>query len=143
MPLKNLSYSDLWFTTDGDFLIDGSGDLKDTIDSGDPNEGLRQAIIHRVIGERNALRNHPEISAGINDFIGNTVDKTLMGAIQDAVNRALTSDGSLTKDDYTIRTIELTPGDLALLIYVNLPNEDKPLVTMSWSIQSGDITRIL
>lgn len=143
MPLKNLNRSDLWFTVDGDFLIDGAGDLKDTGDSGDRYESLRQAILHRIISERNALRFHPEISAGIEQFIGKTVDKPLLEAIQAAVHRALTSDSALTREDYALRVLELTPGDVALLVYVNLPDQEHPLVSMSWSIKSGDVTRIL
>jgi len=143
MALKNLNRTDLWFTNDGDFLIDGSGDLKDTRDSADDYEGLRQAVLHRVISERNALRFHPEISAGIEQFIGRSVDKLLLEAIQSAVQRSLTGDNALTRNDFTLRILELTPGDVAILIYVNLPDQEHPLISMSWSIGSGDVTRIL
>jgi len=143
MPLKNLNRSDLWFTVDGDFLIDGSGDLRDTRDSGDKHESLRQAILHRVICERGGFRFHPDVSAGLEQFIGKTVDKRLLEAIQAAIHRALSADGALTREDYALRVLELTPGDVAVLLYVNLPGQEHPLVSMSWSIFSGDITRIL
>lgn len=143
MPLRNLNKSDLWFTVDGDFLIDGSGDLRDTKDSGDVYESLRQAILHRVISERGAFRFHPNVSAGLEQYIGKTVDRQLLEAIQATLHRVLTSDGILTRNDYAIRVLELTPGDVAVLIYVNLPGQQHPLVSMSWSIYSGDITRIL
>jgi hypothetical protein len=143
MPLRNLNKSDLWFTNDGDFLIDGSGDLRDTRDSGDNYESLRQAILHRIISERGGFRFHPEVSAGLEQYIGKTVDKKLLEAIQAALHRALTSDGALNRNDYTLRVLELTPGDVAVLVYVNLPSQEHPLVSMSWSIYSGDITRVL
>lgn len=143
MPLRNLNKSDFWFTTDGDFLIDGAGDLRDTQDAADDHEGLRQAILHRVISERNAFRFHPDINAGLEQFIGNTVDKLLLDAIQTAIQRSLTMDGALTRDDFTLRVLELTPGDVAVLIYVNLPDQEHPLISMSWSITAGDVTRIL
>jgi len=143
MSLKNLNKSDLWFTTDGDYLIDGAGDLRDTLDSGDQYEGLRQAVLHRVISERNALRFHPEICAGLERFIGKTVDVSLLEALESAVQRALSSDGALTRNDFTLRVMELTPGDVAVLIFVNLPDQEHPLISMFWSIQSGEVTRIL
>jgi len=143
MPLKNLNRTDLWFTVDGDFLVDGSGDLKDTLDSGDDYESLRQAILHRIISEKNGFRFHSEINAGLEQFIGKTVDKNLLEAINSAVQRALAADGALTRDDYDLRILELTPGDVAILVYANLPDQEHPLITMSWSITSGDVTRIL
>ena len=143
MSLRDLNRSDLWFTVDGDFLVDGAGDLRDTKDSGDIYEGLKQAVLHRVISERNAFRFHSEINAGVEQFIGNTIDKNLLEALNSAIQRALSADGALTRDDYTLRVLELTPGDVAILIYVNLPGQEHPLVSMSWSINSGDVTRIL
>ena len=139
MPLKNLNKSDLWFTVDGDFLIDGSGDLRDTRDAADNYESLRQAVLHRVISEHNAFRFHNGISAGLEQFIGKTVDKLLLEAVQTAIQRALTSDGALTRDDFTLRVVELTPGDVAVLIYVNLPDQEHPLISMSWSVRGGDV----
>lgn len=143
MPIKELNKQDLWFTADGDFLIDGAGDLKDTSDSGDLNEGVRQAVLHRILSEKEAFRLHPEISAGLESFIGKSIDRQLMENIEFAIHRSLISDGTLTKEDYAIRVLELTPGDLAILIYLNLPNQDKPLISMAWNIKSGDITRVL
>ena len=143
MSLRDLNKSDLWFTTDGDFLIDGAGDLRDTRDAADNYEGLKQAILHRVISERNAFRFHSEINAGLEQFIGKTIDKLMLEAIQTAISRALTADGALTRDDFTLRVVELTPGDVALLIYVSLPDQENPLISMSWSIRGGDVTRIL
>ena len=143
MPLKNLNKSDIWFTTDGDFLIDGAGDLRDTLDAADNYESLRQAVLHRIISERNASRFHSEINAGLEQFIGNSVDRLLLEAIRTAVQRSLTADGALTRDDFTLRVMELTPGDVAVLVYVNLPDQEHPLISMSWSITTGDVTRIL
>ena len=34
MAIEFANRMDLWFTVDGDFLIDGAGDLRDTSDSG-------------------------------------------------------------------------------------------------------------
>jgi hypothetical protein len=143
MPIKNLNQSDLWFTTSGDFLIDGAGDLRDTLDAADDYESLRQAVLHRVISERGAFRFHPEISAGLEQFIGKSVDRLLLEAVRTAIQRSLTADSSLNRDDFTLRVIELTPGDVAVLIYMNLPDQEHPLISMSWSISSGDVTRIL
>lgn len=143
MALRDLNRADLWFTIDGDFLIDGAGDLKDTADSGTFFEGVRQAILHRVICEANGWRVHPTICAGLERFIGKTVDQNVLEGIQLAIHRVLTADGALTREDYVIRVLELTPGDVAVLIYVNLPGQENPLITMSWSIKSGGITRIL
>ena len=58
-----------------------------------------------------------------------TIDQNVLEGIQLAIHRVLTSDGALTREDYVIRVIELTPGDVAILIYVNLPGQDNPLVT--------------
>ena len=143
MGLRDLNRADLWFTVDGDYLIDGAGDLKDTSDSGTLFEGVRQAILHRVICETNGWRINPNLCAGLERFIGKTIDQNLLEGIQLAIHRVLTGDGSLTREDYMIRVVELTPSIVAILIYANLPGQENPLVSMSWSIQSGGITRIL
>lgn len=143
MPLKDLNRTDLWFTDDGDFLVDGAGDLRDTRDGAMNFEGLRQAILHRVIGERGAFRLHPDITAGLDIFIGKIIDKQLMEGIQTAVHRALISDGVLRRSDYDIRVLEITPGDVAILIFVNVPGQEHPLVSMMWNVRSGEVTRVL
>ena len=143
MALTDLNKRDLWFTVDGDFLIDGSGDLRDTEDSSDRVEGLRQAILHRVAGERGANREYPDISSGLEEFIGRTVNKDLIQNIEFAIHRSLVSDGVLSRGDYNIRILELTPGDIAILIYVNLAGQEHPIVSMAWNIRSGEITRVL
>jgi len=143
MSLRDLNKRDLWFTMDGDFLIDGAGDLKDTQDSGDRYEGVRQAILHRVVGEYGAFRFHPNLSAGLETFIGKVIDKQLLEGIATAIHRALTADGSLSREDYAIRVLEITPGDVAILIFVNLPGQEHPIVSMAWNIKSGEVTRVL
>jgi len=143
MAIPNLNSSDLWFTSDGDYLIDGAGDLRDTSDSGDKLEGLRQAIIHRVIAERGAMRLHPNLSAGLESFIGRPIDANLMDGVQTSIHRALTGDGSLSRSEYEVRVFELTPGNIAVLIYVRLPGQEHPLVSMAWNVNSGEVTRVV
>jgi hypothetical protein len=143
MPLRELNKPDLWFTNDGDFLIDGAGDLRDTRDSGDRYEGIRQTILHRVISEKGAFRFHPNVSAGLDMFIGKTVDKQLLEGIQFAIHRALVSDGNLTREDYEIRVFEINNGTVVIIIFVKLPGQEHPLITMTYSVQSGEVTRVL
>ena len=142
MSLRDLNQSDLWFTNDGDFLIDGSGDLKDTMDSGDVYEGLRQAILHRVISEKDAFRLYPNIAAGLGRFIGRNIDPHLIEAIQTAIHKALTADRALDGSEFKIRMLEVMAGYLAILIFVNLPNQEHPVISMAWNIRSGEVTRI-
>lgn len=142
MSLQGFNQADLWFTDDGDYLVDAAGDLKDTKDSGDQYEGVRQQILHRVVSEKNGLRLHPNIQAGLERFIGKTVDKILQERIQYEIYRALTSDSALTREDFIIKTVEFIPGSIAILIYVNLPGQSHPLVVMSWHVESGSVTRV-
>lgn len=142
MALKDLNLTDLWFTSDGDFLLDGAGDLKDTRDSGDVYEGLRQQITHRVISEKNGWRLHPNILAGLDRYLGNTIDDQLLEQLEFEITRALTADGNLTKSDFSVQTIELTPGDVAIMIYLNTLAQRTPIVTMAYSIQTGTVARV-
>lgn len=142
MPLKQFNLTDLWFTVDGDFLIDGAGDLKDTKDSGDLNEGVRQSIIHRLVGEQGAFRLHPGITVGLEQFIGRPINDELLEGMQFAIHRALVSDGILNRDDYVIRVFELTPGNIMIMIFVSLPNQEHPIVSMAWNVEYGEVTRI-
>lgn len=141
MSIKDLNKSDLWFTQDGDFLIDGSGDLKDTKDSGDKLESIKQTILHRIIAERNGWRLHPDIQAGLERFLGTTVDKQLLEQMEFEIRRALTSDGILTRDDFIIQAMELTQGHVVVSIWLTAPGQQQPVITIAYSIQSNKVIR--
>lgn len=143
MALQDISKTDLWFTADGDFLVDGAGDLKDTDDSGDRHEAAKQFVMHRLFGERRAWALHPEITAGLEQFIGKSINEGLLSGIQVAVHNALTSDSQMNRDDYKLRVIELTPSTVAIFVYLNLPGQEQPLVTMAWNVKYGEVTRVV
>ena len=142
MPIRPFNKSDLWFTADGDFLIDGAGDLRDTLDSGDLNEGIRQTIFHRLVGDKHAYRFHPDITAGLERFIGTTIDKHMLESMQVAIHKALVSDGVLSRGDYKIRVFELTPGDVIIMVFLNIPNQEHPIITAVWNTKYGEVTRV-
>ena len=142
MSLRTLNRADLWFTGDGDFLIDGSGDLKDTKDSGNIFEGVRQALLHRLIGEKNAWRQHPEITAGLERFIGDAIDDQLLEELITETNKAIKADSEIDNIDIIVRAFELLGGTVAVLLFINVQGQEHPIVTMAYNIQAGSVSRV-
>jgi hypothetical protein len=142
MSLNTLNRRDLWFTGSGDFIIDESGDLKSTTNSADIHEGIRQAILHRVIGERNAWRLHPTITAGLDRFIGDTINDELIDILIVETKNAIKTASDVEDTDIIIRALEVIDGAVAIMIWINSTGQDNPLLTLSYSIQSGSVSRI-
>jgi len=142
MAIKDFNRADLWFTSDGDFLIDASGDLRDTSDSGDELEGLKQQILHRVLGEQNAWRAHRDVTAGLEQYIGRAIDDEMLAEMEQQIRAVLTSDQYLEKSDFAIQAIELVDGVVAFMIYVNAAGQEHPVLTMAYSISTGEVLRI-
>lgn len=142
MAVDNLNRLDLWFTTDGDFIIDSTGDLRDTRDSNNKYESLRQTILHRILVNRNGWRFHPQVCAGLERFIGTNIDPFLLQEMERRIKGALTIDGFIRESDISIRTIDLGQGAIAILIYIEATGNNKPIVGMSYDITTGGITRV-
>ena len=141
MPITNLNRSDIWFTTDGDFLTDGTGDIRDT-DSGDTYESLKQTVLHRIIGNQNGWRFNHNLTAGLERYIGRSINDDLIQSIEHDIRQALTVDGNLLKSDFIVKVLEITPGDLAILLYINAVTVDTPVLTFAYHIKTGSITRV-
>jgi hypothetical protein len=137
----NIKYSDLYFTIDGDFALSETGDIKSTYQSTDIMLGLKQFILHRIIGERGGWTLHPQITAGIPQFIGRVVDDDLLTAMTAAVKTALTIDNVLGTSGFNIRCLDLGNAVVAVVVWIRNWS-DKPIFNMAVNIQTGAITQI-
>lgn len=141
MPQANLN--DLWWTPDGDFLISETGDLRGTDEArkNDPFAGVKQLIYHRLVAEREAWSLHPQLAAGLEQFIGLTVDEEALVRIQAAAKGALIADLTFRDDQIETRAMDLGQGAVVLMVWVRQVS-DKPLVTFGFDIQTGQVTQV-
>lgn len=136
------AWNDLWFTTDGDFMIGGDGDIRTLEDSGngDVRVALRSYISHRLMTQSSDWRFYPETAGNLNSFIGKTVSSDLLAAIERAVLHALTIDGFISRDILRIKVLQLAPDMVAIVVGItSLGN--KPLSTMTLGLQTGQFTQ--
>lgn len=121
MPLPYES-ADLFFSEDGDFVFDSSGDLFDTYF--DPLQGLSQSIRDRIKYVAGAWKLYPTIGVenhpfGMYDFEEN------IEYYENIIRAALTQDGLVLNDDLEINIISLEDGSWLCSVAVSI--EPTPL----------------
>jgi hypothetical protein len=145
--MPRVNQNDLLWTTDGDFIIGEAGDLKDTDEesrqTNDPLVATRQVIGHRILCEANGWPLHARICAGLERFIGNTIEESLLRELEATVKSTLTYDGQFHSGEITVKALELTAEAIALMIWVRGADaQDRPVFTIAWDTQRGYSTRI-
>ena len=106
MP-KVYDKTDLYWTFDGDILIDPEGDLCDTAE--DPLRSLVQEVRTRIMGDLKEWELYPEIGAGLADLIGEANNKLTAETGKARIIAALTRDGFVASSDIGIKYIPTGP----------------------------------
>lgn len=145
--MPRINQNDLNWTIDGDFLVSETGDIKDTDETGinlsDALIPTRQTIIHRVICEKGGWALYPNICAGLESFIGRTVDDTLLRLIESQVKSALISDGVFSAGETTVKAIDLQNDSIALMVWIKgSDSNQRPILTGIYDVQSGQISQV-
>lgn len=140
-----IQFNDLYFTVDGDFIVNEIGDLKDLDEAAafDSNTHIKQFILHRLIAEKDAWKLHPNICGGLDSFIGRIINQDLLNQIEMRIKYILTFDGFLNSSEIKVKSINLEAGTEAILliIYV-LGLSSKPIALLSFDIQSGKVSQV-
>lgn len=145
--MANASNSnDLFFTIDGDYLIGPGGDLLDT-DAAilkDRTAAIKQSITHRILAEQNGWSLHPQLCAGLEQFLGRQINQGLLDLIQSQVHYVLTHDGLFAPNNLIVRVINLGQGTEAVALTIYLRGfSDKPVFMLAFDIQNGQISQVI
>ena len=137
------TWNDLAFTADGDFLVDGSGDLADLDRAATVEDSLRdavrQTIVHRTLAETNGWRNAP--CAGLERFQGRSVDADTIAAIESAIALALVVDGAFRVSDVVVKVLPIAGDTVAVIVAVpSLGN--LPVATFGVDVSAGMVSQV-
>lgn len=123
---------DLDFTFDGDFLIDSTGDIKDT--SEDVLLSLRNEIFTIVKSEAGDWKEDLEIGANLRDFIGEANSRENAERIKERIKVALAP--IVNTKDLTIRVVPTGIYKVLILLNINV------VATQANKLKIGDLIQI-
>ena len=137
------TWNDLAFTADGDFLIDGSGDLADLDRAPTARDSfldaVRQVIVHRTLAEIDGWRNVP--CAGLERFQGHPINAGTVSAIESAITLALIADGALRVSDVVVKVLPIAGGTVVVVVAVpSLSN--LPVATFGVDVAAGTVSQV-
>lgn len=92
--------SDLFWTSRGDLLLGGDGDIQDT--EHDPLRSIVQEIKTRVEADQGDWETFPDLGAGISDFVGEPSNKQTAEKIKTRIISALLADGLINSKDLKV-----------------------------------------
>lgn len=137
---------DFFFNLGGDFVLGPDGDILDLDKAAQPDSLIRakQAIMHRVVCEKNGWRLYPQICGALEQFLGQPITEELIRGIKRQVNYVLTLDGLFEPKDLVIQVFDMGAGTevVMLVIYVKGVS-DKPVFVSSFDMQNGQISQVL
>lgn len=124
---------DLDFMWDGDYAIDGNGDIQDT--SYDYLQSLRNEIANIVKSELLDWEQDPTIGANISDFLGEPNTREMGELIEDRVRTSLISARVVLPEDVSVRVVPvgvhrvlITVSVLVVATANNQLNVSEPIV---------------
>jgi hypothetical protein len=138
--------NDLAFTLDGDFLIGTGGDLMDTdvASINDQLAGIKQAIAHRLVVEKNGWALQPTLCAGLEQYVGQLITPALCQAMERQIQYTLTQDGLFQPSNLVVKVLDIGAGTEAVVVTVFVRGvSDKPVFVFGFDIQNGNITQVL
>jgi hypothetical protein len=115
---------DLYFTADGDFKLDTTGDLQDTGD--DPYRSLRQEVATLVTANLNDWALNPSLGANLSQLIGRPNNQETAEQVQGQITQAL-SQGLLKETDFRVDVVPLDTFTLGVLLIVQVGEENGEL----------------
>ena len=120
--MKSAEPVDLWFSVEGDFQVDASGDLKDS--SSVYARSLVQEIRTRLAAASNDWKLTPTLAANVQDFLGRASTKAVLDELAVRIRDILTIDGLLSSRDFTVSYVKLYDHIVVYRITLNTPEGD-------------------
>lgn len=120
--------NDLYFTADGDYLIDKTGDLSDTSD--DQYRSLRQEIATIAAANFNDWAIHPNIGANFAELIGHPNNEDTASLVSSQLEAALAAD-LLKSGDFRVDTIPLDVNTLGVMVTVKVDTVEGDIQTIA------------
>jgi hypothetical protein len=111
---KNYDNTDLFWTSRGDFLIGGAGDLEDT--DQDPLRSFIQEVKTRIEADQGDWRLSPNLGSSISDFVGEPNDQITADNIRVRIIATLSRDGFVNTKDMTIKYMPVSKDHLLIRI---------------------------
>jgi len=111
---KNYDNTDFFWTSRGDLLIGGAGDLEDT--NSDPLRSLIQEVKTRIEADQGDWRPFPNLGATISDFVGEPNNQTTADNIKVRIISALAQDGFVNTKDMEIKYMPVSIDHLLIRI---------------------------
>lgn len=113
---SNQDSIDLDFTFDGDFIINGQGDIKDT--SEDLLLSFRNEIASIVKSNLEDWREDPSIGANLEDFVGEPNTKDIADAVKSRIASALSL--IIRESDVSIKAVPVNVHKLLVIITIEV-----------------------
>jgi len=107
---------DFYWSDDGDFAIDDTGDLMDT--SYDPLKSIKQEIIDRISGNQQGWLYQPALGANLDRFVGEPNTRENGKAIQHAVINSLLYGNLVDIGDLKVLVTPLSASMIAIRIQI-------------------------
>jgi hypothetical protein len=117
--MKSAEPIDLWFSGEGDFALDASGDLKDT--SSVYARSLVQEIRTRLAAATGDWKLTPMLAANVQDFLGRASTDAVLRELASRISDVLTVDNLMSLRDFTVSYIKLFDHLVVYRITLNTP----------------------
>jgi hypothetical protein len=141
--MASSAWNDPVFVADGDFLVDGTGDLASldglpTVEEG-ARAAVRQMIVHRVLAETNGWREEP--CAGLERFQGSPINADTIAKIEAAIVASLTADGMFGSSSVVAKVLPIA-GDTVVVVVAVPDVSNLPLVTFGMNVATGTVNQV-
>ncbi len=111
--------TDLWFTPDGDYWIDETGDLKDTTRL--YGRSLIQEVRSRLSANRGDWILHPLLAANLEEQLGEPGTSKTIISIVNAIIKALTFDNLVLPNELEIYPLPISSEHVIFRIIIHTP----------------------
>ena len=128
--------SDLWFTSEGDFLVGYDCDLLLANDL----DMLLQSIAIRVKTLPGEMALHPEVGVEMMDLIGAPMNEETLALGEMLIYNNLTYDGLFNPDDITVAAAPINKYQALFIVEVMAPELDRErLFVIPYDFQEGRV----
>lgn len=131
-------FGDFQFTPDADYLIGEDGDIASHKYNREGNiSALREMIAHRLAASKADWRLYPNLSAGLDQIIGEQSTEEVFNRVETQVRGALTNDYAINPNDLQVRVIDIGEAAITIMIWIKSVS-DKPVEIFAFDMQSGE-----
>lgn len=115
--MADYDHIDADWSWDGDFAVDGKGDLKDT--SYDTLKSLQNEIHTICRSEFGDWENHPVLGANLSEFRGEPNTRAIGQKIQDRLSIHISSVGLVNSNDLSVRVVPVHIHRILIILTIN------------------------